>query len=75
MFSPGEEKVIKRINERQVVTRQELLQLFDGENSSKLLEAVIKTLVQKNFITTASPTGSMCYIITKSGMRALEDYE
>ncbi|MCD6092640.1 MAG: hypothetical protein J7J38_01305 [Candidatus Aenigmarchaeota archaeon] len=75
MLTPSEYKVLKRISEHQVVTRGELLNIFDRENCKTIVDTVVKSLSEKGYITTASPVGSKCFIITKGGLQALENYE
>ena len=72
MLSPKEKKLLEKIAERQVVTKTELRNILKESKTS--LEAGIKSLLEKKFITTLS-FRSDCYIITKTGMRALDEFE
>lgn len=72
MLNQKEIKILKEIAERQVITRSELNNLV--KESKSTIDTCIKSLLEKRFITTLS-FSSRCYIITKTGLRALEDYE
>lgn len=73
MLTPGELKVLKKIGECHVINKQELVKNMDTETAA--IEAVVKSLLQKNCITTVSPVGSKCFIITKDGLQALSHRE
>lgn len=70
MLSPKERKILKEIAERQVITKKELKSLT--KESKSTLDACIKSLLEKKLITTLS-FSSRCYIITKTGIKALEE--
>jgi len=74
MLTPGEYKILKKIADCQVVTREELIKVFDTENPKTIVDAVVKSLLEKNYIATASPIGSTCFVITKHGTKVLENY-
>ena len=72
MLSPKEHKILKEIAEKQVITRVELKKATKEPKS--ILDTCLKSLLEKKYIATLS-FSSRCYIITKTGIRALEDHE
>lgn len=78
-LSPAEEKVLKKIAELNVITKNELRTFLSENGTSKNADAVlntaIKNLEQKKLIGMISPVGSTCYVITQHGTRYLRDME
>ncbi len=72
MLSPKEKKLLEKIAERQVVTKVELRNMLKEPKSS--LDVSLKSLLEKKFITTLS-FRSDCYVITKTGLKALDEFE
>ncbi len=72
MLNQKEIKILKEIAERQVVTSTELKRL--AKESKSTIETCVRSLIEKKFIATLS-FSDKCYVITKTGLRALEDYE
>lgn len=78
MLTKIEEKLLRKIGESNIITKQELKKfLKDESNPGKDLNAVIesatRSLIEKNMITTINPIGSTCFIITKKGNNILQD--
>ncbi len=72
MMTPAEKKMLKKISESNLITKNELKE-FMKNNGVSSMDSSIKSLVDKDFITTISPIGSTCYIITKKGTRFLSE--
>jgi predicted transcriptional regulator len=74
MLSPVERKVLKRIAEMQLVSRNDLKRYMQsnggGENA---VDTVTQNLVKKSLLTEVRPIGSTCYVITQKGNQMLEE--
>ena len=75
MLNSLEMKILKTIAENQLVTKPELVRLINGNASGNVsaVETAAKGLVQKKLLTTITPLGSTCFIITQEGIRLLRD--
>ena len=68
-----EEKVLRRIEETRVTTKLELKEILGKSGGLDIVEAITKSLSEKNLITTINPLGSTCFIITRKGNQVLKD--
>lgn len=79
MLTPAEAKVLKKISEMNLVTKHELKKFLNDNGSGKginaILDSATKGLMDKNLVSTISPVGSTCFVITKKGSRMLQDME
>ena len=75
MSRPWEEKILRKRDECQLITREELLKLFSIDSSKTTVDSVLNSLIQKNYIHTINPVGSKCFVITRNGIQALEGRE
>jgi DNA-binding MarR family transcriptional regulator len=73
MLTPGEMKILRAIGERHVVSKGELEKALQGDAAQAIIDTVVKSLLQKEFITTINPVGTKCFAITKSGLQAIGD--
>ena len=70
-----EEKVLKKIAEMNLVTRQELKKFLKDNGSSEngnTVDVITRSLIDKKLVTAINPIGSTCYIITQNGNRLLQ---
>ncbi|MEM7826959.1 MAG: hypothetical protein QXQ40_01905 [Candidatus Aenigmatarchaeota archaeon] len=72
MLNQDEYIVLKKISERHIITKQELVSIFKKENP--IINKIAKSLLEKGYITAFS-FGQAYLIITNEGFKALEDYE
>lgn len=76
-LSPAEKKILKKINESNVITKTELKSFMTNESKGKDIDAVLdistRALIQKNFIDVVRPIGSTCFVITQIGSRFIKD--
>lgn len=72
MLNAMEMKVLKKIAENHLVTKPELVKMFNGDGSSAV-ESAARGLVQKKLLTSINPVGSTCFVITQRGVRLLQD--
>ncbi len=75
-LTSAEERVLKKIAESNLITRQELKKFLKDNGSSDketgiAVDAVTKNLIEKKLVTAINPIGSTCYIITQNGNRFL----
>ncbi|MCX6815337.1 MAG: hypothetical protein NT120_00615 [Candidatus Aenigmarchaeota archaeon] len=78
MFNKLEKEILKKIAESQLVSKPELKKHLDSNglaNSFSAIDTITRRLVEKKFITTITPVGSTCYIITQKGVQELKDME
>lgn len=73
MLSPGELKILRVIGERHVISKNELEKVLEGDAAQAIIDTVVKSLLQKEFITTINPVGTKCFAITKNGLQAIGD--
>lgn len=74
MLSPVEQKILKKIAEFQIISQTELCRKMEPENLHNLVDGVVKSLLQMDYITTVSPIGKKCLAITRSGMKAANEH-
>lgn len=74
MLSPVEKKILKKVAEMQLISRQDLKRFLQsnggGENA---IDTVTTGLVKKNLLTEVRPIGSTCYVITQKGNQTLDE--
>ncbi len=77
MLSPAEEKILKKLSKQQLVSRSELVELFKANGSftgdpRSLVDVVTNGLVEKKYISSINPVGSICFVITQKGLNAVD---
>ena len=76
MLSPAEEKILKKLSKQQLVARSELIELFKANGSGGdprgLVDVVTNGLVEKKYISSINPVGSICFVITQKGLSAID---
>lgn len=73
MLSREEYEVLKHVYRARVITKGELLARV--KKSRVALENVIKSLIEKNYVRVIPQLSINCFIITRDGEAAVEDYE
>ena len=76
MLTKTEEMILKKIAHHQLITKAELVDFLNsnGKSDSKsVVESVTRSLIGKKMISSISPAGSTCFVITSGGTRALSD--
>jgi len=74
MLTKTEEIILKKIAQHQLITKAELVAFMNSSGTSdakSVTEAVTRGLISKNMVSSVSPAGSTCYVITSGGTRAL----
>lgn len=71
MLTQAEHKILKKIGEFHIISQGELSRKMEEEKLESVVEAIIKSLVKKEYITTVNPIGPKCFAITRSGIKAL----
>ena len=71
MLTPAEYKILKKIGEMHIVSQGELSRKLEDESLQNAVASIVKSLLQKDYITTVNPIGPKCFAITRSGMQAL----
>lgn len=66
-----EKEILRELSNRQVMNKEELIKIVEGkaENPALALDAVLKSLLEKGYVTNVSPLGSACYVVTTKGIR------
>ena len=72
MLNPAEQKILNKIAECHIISQSELARKMEPENLHNVVDSVVKSLLQKDYITTVSPIGKKCLAITKSGLKAAD---
>ncbi|GEM_PF-3248717 len=75
MLSKLEYEVLKHIYESKVITKIELTKKLGKRNSKHLIENTLKNLLEKNYVRIVSPVSINCFVITRLGEEAIENYE
>lgn len=80
MLNNMEKNVLKKIAENQLITKPELRKFLEtngssGRDLSSVVDSVTKRLTEQKYISSLSPVGSTCYIITQKGTQFLKDLE
>ncbi len=77
MLTPAEEKILKKIAERNIITKFELKEFLrtngGSENVTSLVDTVCRSLIGKSLISPINPVGSTCYIITQRGAKMINE--
>ena len=74
MLTKTEEAILKKIAQHQLITKAELVTFMSSSgagDAKSVTEAVTRGLMSRNMISSVSPAGSTCYVITSGGTRAL----
>ncbi|MBI4014358.1 MAG: hypothetical protein HY365_00195 [Candidatus Aenigmarchaeota archaeon] len=76
-LTPAEEKLLKKIGEAQLITKNELREFMrtrtSSGNAASILDVAARSLVEKDLVSVINPVGSTCYLITKGGSKLLRD--
>ncbi len=77
-LSKTEEKILKKIAEQNLITKAELKKFLRGDgiaesNLADVVDTVTKKLADRQLISSMSPLGSTCFVITQRGSRFLEE--
>jgi F0F1-type ATP synthase delta subunit len=75
MLTEREYEVLKHIYEMKVMTKIELMKKIGKKNSKHIIENILKNLIDKNYIKIVSPVSINCFVITRLGEEAVENYE
>ncbi len=70
MLAEKEHLVLKVIGKKSLITLTDLKKAAGDE-----IEPIINRLVEKNLISEVRPVGTICYVITAKGTKALQDME
>lgn len=75
MLNQLEKRILKIVAESQLLTKPELVRVLNGnaDGSTSTVETAARNLVNKKLLTSISPIGSTCYVITQKGIRLLQD--
>lgn len=74
MLSAVEKKILKKVGEMQLISRQDLKRFLQTNGGGEgAIDTVTKNLVKQNLLTEVRPIGSTCYVITQKGNKALDD--
>ena len=76
MLSANEEKVLRKIAESHLVSKNEIKELLnDGSDvdNSHLLDSVVRSLIDKKFVSAVNPVGETCFVITQRGSKMLQN--
>ena len=75
MLSKEEYEVLKHVYRAKVITKGELLSKMRRNRSKFSLENVIRSLIEKNYVRVLPQVSLNCFVITRQGEVAVEDYE
>lgn len=70
-----EAKILRKISEKQLVTRNELADFLRSNGGETGLDASLKRLMENDLIATIRPVGSTCFIITQRGARLISEID
>lgn len=76
MLNKTELTILKKIFEDKLITKIELMTYLKkngGNINSEALNTITRNLMEKNLISSISPVGSTCFVITQRGTRFLDD--
>jgi hypothetical protein len=70
-----ERKLLKELSERLVMNKEEIVKFVEAkvEGSAVAPEAVVRTLVEKGYVTNSTPMGSSCFAVTTKGIKAVKE--
>lgn len=64
-----EKEVLEEIAKRLLMSKEELLKIFENKVDLSALEEILKSLIEKGYIANISPLGSS-YVVTVKGIKA-----
>ncbi len=75
MLNQLEKKILKIVADSQLLTKPELIKMLNGSGGGSVstVESAARNLVNKKLLTSISPIGSTCYVITQKGIKLLQD--
>jgi|YelNatPaOPRAMG01_1025707.scaffolds.fasta_scaffold391331_2 predicted transcriptional regulator len=72
VLSKNEEKVLRKIAEMVVITKNELKVFL---NDSDSVDVIVNGLIEKKLIAQINPIGSTSFVITQKGSKFLQDLD
>lgn len=79
MLNQTEKNILRKIAEMQLISKQELTRFLEpsasGRDTVVVVQNVAKRLMEHKLISTITPVGSTCYIITQKGSQYLKEQE
>jgi hypothetical protein len=74
MLSPAEKKVLKKVAEAQLISRQDLKRFMQSNGGGQdAVDTVTGNLVKRNLLSEVRPIGSACYVVTQKGSQILDE--
>jgi hypothetical protein len=78
MLNKTEKSILEKIAENQLITKPELRKYLEtnggaGRDTSVVVDTITKRLMEQKLVSSISPVGSTCYIITQRGAQMLRD--
>ena len=74
MLTPIEKKILKKISEAQLISRQDLKKFLQANGGGHdAVDIITSNLVKKSLLTEVRPIGSTCYVITQKGTQILDE--
>ena len=79
-LSQAERNVLKKIADNQLMTKIEVRKFLEANGSSckdlsSVVDSITRKLIEQKYVTSVSPVGSTCYIITQRGSQLLKEIE
>jgi hypothetical protein len=80
MLNQTEKNVLKKIAESHLITKPELRKYLETngaavKDASSVVDGITRRLMEQRLISTISPVGSTCFIITQRGNQFLKELE
>ena len=74
-----EEKMLRKIAKSELITKHELKNFLrengNSDSAHVVVDSATKSLLEKALISTITPLGSTCFIITQKGNKLLNELE
>lgn len=80
MLNNTEKNILRKIAESQLISKPELRKFLEtngsgGRDMSSVVDTITRRLAEQKYISSLSPVGSTCYIITQKGTQFLKELE
>jgi len=72
LLSKNEEKVLRKVAEMALISKNELKILLNGSDS---VDVIVNGLIEKKLIAQINPIGSTSFVITQKGSKFLQDID
>jgi len=68
-----EKEILEELTKRLVMNKQEIMKFIDEKmgSSDLVLDGLLRSLLEKGYVTNIAPMGTSCYAVTTKGIKVV----